>query len=52
MNIFNTLTQQKTYIINNNYKKQCGINLYCCQLNFYKNTEYYLQQFICFLYKY
>jgi hypothetical protein len=30
------------------YNKICGINLFCCKINFYKNLKYY---FSCFYYK-
>ncbi len=45
------LEYQKKYLIENNYEPICGINLYCCELNFYKNRIYYLQHFICYFYK-
>ena len=51
MYIDHILRDQEIYIRKNNYEKTCGLNLYCCQLNFYKNEIYYLQQFICYLYK-
>ena len=51
MYIERTLKCQENYIRENNYEKTYSINLYCCQLNFYKNGIYYLQQFICYLYK-
>ena len=51
MNIGHTLRCQEIYIRENNYVKTCGIDLYCCELNFYKNGTYYLQQFICYFYK-
>jgi hypothetical protein len=51
MNIENTIEYQKNYIRVNNYKKLFAVNLYCCELNFYKNGTYYLQQFICYFYK-
>lgn len=49
MDITNTLVQQEKYIKENNYKRTCATNLYCCQLHFYKNTTHYLQHFICYL---
>lgn len=45
------IRKQENYIRENNYKKTCGINLYCCELNFYRNGIYYLRQFICYFYK-
>jgi hypothetical protein len=51
MNIENTIRYQEKYIKENNYKKICSFNLYCCELNFYKNGIDYLQQFICYIYK-
>jgi hypothetical protein len=50
MDITNTLIQQEQYIKENNYKKTCATNLYCCQLSFYKNTTHYLQHFVCYFY--
>ena len=50
MDLRETLRYQNQYIRDNNYTKTCGINLYCCELNFYRNGIYYLQQFICRLY--
>jgi hypothetical protein len=51
MNIGHTLSYQENYIRENNYIKICDIKLCCCELNFYKNRIYYLQQFICWFYK-
>ncbi len=51
MNIENTLRYQEKYIRENNYKKICAMNFYCCEFNFYRNGIYYLQQFICNIYK-
>ncbi len=51
MNFYNTIRYQENYIRENNYEKTCGINIYCCELNFYKNGTYYLQQFICYFYR-
>ena len=51
MNLQHTLRYQEKYIKDNNYEKICAINLYCCELNFYRNGIYYLQQFICYFYK-
>ena len=51
MNIDRALRYQENYIRENDYIKTCGINLYCCELNFYKNGVYYLQQFICSFYR-
>ena len=45
------LRYQENYLMENNYTKISGINLFCCELNFYKNWIYYLQQFICYIYK-
>ena len=39
--------QQQNYIREHNYDKICGICLFCCELNFYRNGTYYLQEFIC-----
>ena len=51
MHLNQTLQNHENYIVQNNYKKTCAINLYCCQLNFYKNATHYLQQFIYYFYK-
>jgi hypothetical protein len=43
--------EQDNYLRENNYKKMCGVNLWCCELNFYRNVLYYYQQFFCYIYK-
>lgn len=52
MNLDSVLQEQNNYIRQNNYKKTCLVNLYCCELSFYRNSTHYLQKFICYLYKY
>lgn len=51
MDITSAIQNHNNYIRENNYKKSCGINLYCCELNFYRNATHYLQQFVCYIYK-
>jgi len=51
MNLYHTLRYQENYIRENNFQKTGYIICCCCELNFYKNTTNYLQQFICYFYK-
>ncbi len=51
MNKSTTLIAQERYIRDHNYIKMYGLNLYCCEWNFYRNSVYYLQHFICHIYK-
>lgn len=38
------------YIIDNNYNLMCRIPGGCCSLEFYRNSIYYLQKFVCKIY--
>ena len=36
------------YLRENDINKICGFNLFCCQINFYRNAKYY---FNCYYYR-
>ena len=52
MRLDDELEYQKRYIKDNNYTPICVLSCgWCCEYNWYYNGNYYLQQFICYLYK-
>ena len=35
------------YLQERQYQKTCEVNMYWCQMTFYRNATHYLRQFVC-----
>ena len=42
------LLERENYLRENEFNKICGVNLFFCQIHFYKNAKYYFE---CFCHK-